>query len=198
MPTDEQFNALLGRIADLERRVTELEHADAPTTVVLRGFDSFWQAYPRKVCKLAATRAWAKLKAHDREAATKAVALFGSIWANAPADRLQYCPHAGSWLNNRRWEDGEQEWRRSAGITTQKPLPGAHTQPATTVRQVEVDSPEWVRRTHAALVSDLRPEIPDTLWEQYLTWTKGGDARPPADWRIDLQQAWDVARELAR
>lgn len=64
-------------------------------------FASFWRAYPRKVGKPAAEKAFAKvdapldvlLKAIDRQAKSQQ-------WRD-----VQYIPHPSTWLNQRRWED---------------------------------------------------------------------------------------------
>ena len=64
-------------------------------------FAAFWSAYPRKVGKGAAEKAFAKvnvpletlLKAIDAQKRTQQ-------WQDT-----QYIPHASTWLNQRRWED---------------------------------------------------------------------------------------------
>ena len=70
------------------------------------GFASFWQAYPRKVAKAAALKAWAKLRP---DAALQASILAG-LWAAVRSEQWQrdggaYIPHPATWLNGRRWED---------------------------------------------------------------------------------------------
>ena len=70
------------------------------------GFDEFWKAYPKKVAKTAAQKAWDKLKP-DRslqETILQAVntAKNSRSWTK---DNGQYIPHPASWLNGRRWED---------------------------------------------------------------------------------------------
>jgi hypothetical protein len=70
------------------------------------GFDAFWDAYPRKVGKLAAQKAWKKLKtpasilpkileAIDRQRASPQ-------WTKEGG---QFIPHPATWLNQGRWED---------------------------------------------------------------------------------------------
>lgn len=69
-------------------------------------FALFWKAYPRKVAKANAEKAWNKLKA-DTE-------LFGEIMSALEIQKRssqwnkddgQFIPHASTWLNQRRWED---------------------------------------------------------------------------------------------
>lgn len=69
-------------------------------------FDTFWKAYPRKVNKQAAQKAFDKLK--------PSADLFKAIMAGLEnhkksnqwtRDNGQYIPHASTWLNGKRWED---------------------------------------------------------------------------------------------
>lgn len=68
-------------------------------------FNSFWSAYPRKVGKGAARRAYEKSlskigapDAHDTLMA--ALARIKPTWTEP-----QFIPHPGTWLNQERWED---------------------------------------------------------------------------------------------
>lgn len=67
-------------------------------------FDRMWEAYPRKVAKSAARKAWLKLSAEDRERAIAAISAF-SAKIRAERTEEKYIPHAASWLNGRRFED---------------------------------------------------------------------------------------------
>jgi hypothetical protein len=69
-------------------------------------FEVFWKAYPRKVNKQAAEKAFNKLKPNED--------LFKAIMAGLEnhkksnqwtRDNGQYIPHASTWLNGKRWED---------------------------------------------------------------------------------------------
>ena len=69
-------------------------------------FETFWKAYPRKVNKQAAEKAFKKLKPNED--------LFKAIMAGLEnhknskqwtRDNGQYIPHASTWLNGKRWED---------------------------------------------------------------------------------------------
>lgn len=68
-------------------------------------FDTFYAAYPRKVSKPAAIKAWAKLKPDE----TLLQTILNDIsrrkrgeWAGKD---MQYIPHPATYINQRRWED---------------------------------------------------------------------------------------------
>ena len=74
------------------------------------GFREFWAAYPRKVGKWAAWKAWRKLKITAELKAT----ILAAVKAHKESDPWtkddgKFIPHPGTWLNNRRWEDEMQE-----------------------------------------------------------------------------------------
>lgn len=65
-------------------------------------FDAFWAAYPRRVGKAPARKAWAKLSEADCHAAIKGAAAY----AKASTGKAEvYIKHPSGWLNDRRWED---------------------------------------------------------------------------------------------
>lgn len=70
------------------------------------GFEAFWTAYPRKVGKDAAAKAFAKRRpsAELLSAMLQAVAQQGQseAWRK---DRGQFIPHPATWLNEGRWQD---------------------------------------------------------------------------------------------
>jgi uncharacterized protein YdaU (DUF1376 family) len=70
------------------------------------GFAEFWKAYPRKVGKGAALKAWAKIKskADTLQAILKAIAWQRTAdqWTK---DGGQFIPHPSTWLNEQRWLD---------------------------------------------------------------------------------------------
>lgn len=80
--------------------------ASRPSGVDLSLFDAFWLAYPRKVAKPEALKAWVKAKP-DAELAEKIMA--GLEAAKRSRDWTkedgQYIPYPAAWLNKRRWED---------------------------------------------------------------------------------------------
>lgn len=73
---------------------------DAPS------FESFWAAYPRKVAKPQAEKAWRKL---DPDTQTLE-AIIAAIQRDGRSDQWlrdggQFIPYPATWLNGRRWED---------------------------------------------------------------------------------------------
>ena len=69
-------------------------------------FAEFWTAYPRKVAKPEALKAWIKIKPDDE---TFAAIMAGLAAAKTSRDWTkddgQFIPHPTTWLNQRRWED---------------------------------------------------------------------------------------------
>lgn len=69
-------------------------------------FDAFWNAYPRKIGKAQALKAWQKI-APDDSLLQQILNALG--WqSESPAwtkDGGAFVPHASTWLNGRRWED---------------------------------------------------------------------------------------------
>jgi hypothetical protein len=76
--------------------------------IVESRFDQFWAAWPHKVSRAMAVRAWLKTKAgkDDRlfQQIMEAVEALTSLWMQDP--RLdRYKIHASTWLNQERWLD---------------------------------------------------------------------------------------------
>ena len=79
-----------------------------------KSFDDFWKAYPKKVSKSNALKAWKKLKPNDDLVREILSALEkqkqSSQWQK---DNGQFIPYPTTWLNGKRWEDdlntGEEE-----------------------------------------------------------------------------------------
>ena len=69
-------------------------------------FSEFWEAYPRKVDKQSAVRAWKKIKP---DATLMAKIMDGlQRWKESEQwlkENGQYIPYPATWLNKRRWED---------------------------------------------------------------------------------------------
>ena len=66
-------------------------------------FDDFWIAYPRKVAKHAAQKAFAKLTPLEQHAALDALPAHCAEWARR--GDIAFTPHAATWLRGKRWED---------------------------------------------------------------------------------------------
>jgi hypothetical protein len=90
-----------------EREGECAQGARAPTPkskMLDESFDVFWQAWPQKVARLNAQKAWRKLKPSADLQAT----ILKDIAARASQDKnwLEgFIPHAATYLNQRRWED---------------------------------------------------------------------------------------------
>ena len=88
--------------AEAEAEAKPEAQAEAHTVAVDDGFDSFWAAYPKKVGKGAARKAWRKLKpsgdilrAVERQKRSKQ-------WLRESG---RYIPNPATWLNQERWDD---------------------------------------------------------------------------------------------
>ena len=67
-------------------------------------FDEFWAAYPRKVAKAVARKAFSRLTEQQQLDACKAIANHVSYWKIKETE-LEFIPHPSTWLNGERWED---------------------------------------------------------------------------------------------
>lgn len=65
-------------------------------------FDDFWQAYPRRVAKADARKAWDKLKPSPELEAQILAAL---EWQRQVWDDPKYTPYPATYLRGERWED---------------------------------------------------------------------------------------------
>lgn len=94
-----------GRSRDAQSSL-EKRREDNKGTTRPDGFADFWTAYPRKVAKQDAIKAWNKLRADDVLRQRIGVALQAQCrsqqWLR---DNGAYIPYPASWLNDRRWED---------------------------------------------------------------------------------------------
>lgn len=85
------------------------------------GFDEFWKAYPKKVAKQDAVRAFKKLKPN----AETVEAIIADVKARTSHEwngkELQYIPHPATYLRGKRWED-ETEVTQIAGRSEPDPI----------------------------------------------------------------------------
>jgi biotin operon repressor len=82
------------------------------------GFDLFWQAYPKKVGKLDAMRAFAKVSVPAETLIAAVERQKRSVqWSR---DNGQYIPNPATWLNQGRWED-EPDGRDTGKVFRQLP-----------------------------------------------------------------------------
>ncbi len=78
-------------------------------------FDIFWAAYPKKVAKVAAARAWKRLNPSDDLIAKIQGAL--EIQKNSEQwtkEGGRYIPNPATWLNGNRWEDDVAQYLQKA------------------------------------------------------------------------------------
>ena len=70
---------------------------------MLEDFNDFWRAYPRKVGKGQARKAYAKaikIASHD-----EIMSGLSEQRASMEAKETHFIPHASTWLNGERWQD---------------------------------------------------------------------------------------------
>ena len=68
-------------------------------------FDQFWQAYPKRVAKKPARRAWDKHVDNDLLAKILAALAWQKRTDDWQRDGGRYIPNPATWLNGGRWED---------------------------------------------------------------------------------------------
>jgi len=71
-------------------------------------FDAFWSAYPRKVGKQAARRAWDRAKGRPAIPAILAAIEAQRATEQWRRDGGQYIPHPATWISHGRWDDEVQ------------------------------------------------------------------------------------------
>jgi hypothetical protein len=67
-------------------------------------FDTFWQAYPRRVGRKAAERKWASMTAADQQFCIASLAQWRQSYQWKQSDGI-YIPYASTFLNQERWRD---------------------------------------------------------------------------------------------
>lgn len=75
-------------------------------------FEAFWSAYPRKVDKQGAARAWAKIEGLNID--TSRVVEAAARLAQDPNREDRFTPHPSTWLNRDGWLEGPLPPRTSA------------------------------------------------------------------------------------
>jgi len=71
-------------------------------------FDMFWKEYPKRIAKVAAEKAFAKLKVNDELLETMLLTLENQKQSKQWSDKT-YVPYPATWLNQRRWEDEAEQ-----------------------------------------------------------------------------------------
>lgn len=84
-----------------------------PVDATTDRFAEFWFAYPKKVAKKDAIKAWQKLKPSDELVQVILAAVRKqSTWEQWRREKGKYIPYAATWLNGARWEDADTETTR--------------------------------------------------------------------------------------
>jgi len=132
-----------------------------PSAADLR-FQRFWSAYPSKVGKGAARKAWDKLKPDDaltdRMLAAIATQQLSDQWTR---DGGRYIPHPATWLNQERWED---EIKPTAINLAAIAPPGVELLPGETATQVGPGA--WDLVDHRGIKRTIKPEYHGVIYDQ--------------------------------
>ena len=86
------------------KRKEKKRNVNEKKDIALGGFELFWSAYPKKVAKQDAVKAWAKIQGVEFPTIMDGL----RRWKNSDEwsrDDGRYIPHPATWLNGRRWED---------------------------------------------------------------------------------------------
>ena len=103
-------------------------------------FDRFWAAYPKKVGKQAARKAWKKLKLDRRtmQVMSDALSLHKASWKWAKEGGA-YIPDPATWLNGRRWEDDPTAYPPAGAVERQKAPPAPERPHVPVYVRTEID-----------------------------------------------------------
>ncbi len=77
-------------------------------------FDTFWKAYPRRVGKLAAMKAWAKA---ERLSSPDEIMSGLQAYISNGLPEMNFIPHPATWLNQGRWWDEYETTRAGPDLT---------------------------------------------------------------------------------
>lgn len=121
IPAPDEHSASTVQAPDEHRTGPALSPSLNPESPILNphiqcsaGFDEFWTAYPRKVGKGAARKAWIKIRSPSKLLSVMLEAIEKQKSCDQwKRDGGQYIPNPATWLNGQRWEDevsnGKQE-----------------------------------------------------------------------------------------
>jgi hypothetical protein len=95
------------RARGIEPKGTEKKGIEENSPPAYDYFSDFWKEYPRKDAKQDAIKAFAKMKMDDLLMKRIMESLYRATESEAwKKDVGKFIPHAATWLNGRRWEDG--------------------------------------------------------------------------------------------
>lgn len=120
IPHKTEFDTLCESVTDTD---TDTGPGTVPLQKRLVGFDDFWKAYPKKIGKQEAKKAWTRQNGNRPELdfiISKIVELKKtSQWSK---DNGQFIPHPATWLNRGGWDD-------ECKIEIKKSMPGWSDEP---------------------------------------------------------------------
>jgi hypothetical protein len=90
----------MGEVVSLRLDLTLEQHAREAN------FDDFWTAWPKRVAKIDALKAWDKLTPAQRTAAIEALPAHIAAWSERGDP--QFIPYPATWIRGQRWEDDLQ------------------------------------------------------------------------------------------
>lgn len=128
----EKFSTPKRKVNDpIKEKCKDINTVNTTTNITINNnvhFDAFWSAYPVKKGKLAARKAWDKLKLSDDVIKLIAENMKVRMDAGEWEDK-QYVPHPATFLNGRRWEDEvspvtKKPMRNHAGVLRSESIKG--------------------------------------------------------------------------
>lgn len=110
------MNALFPDDSDPHTRSPVVAKCKVTAIFVAADFEHFWRAYPRKVAKASARKAWFKLKpSPELQAVILDAVARHSRQDQWTKDKGKFIPHPATWLNGERWEDETDDGDSPAG-----------------------------------------------------------------------------------
>jgi hypothetical protein len=67
-------------------------------------FENFWAQYPRRIARMAASKAWSKLSAEQQQEAMAGLGRY-KRWLLVRGSEHEFIMHASTYLNQHRWTD---------------------------------------------------------------------------------------------
>jgi hypothetical protein len=101
-----------GQRADTKEEGKKERRKEVRTSVYSEDFTDFWTAYPRKLQKGAA---WKAYQAACRRAKPGEILEACRMFSKSPQGKGEYCPYPATWLNGSCWEDDPKEWQGIIG-----------------------------------------------------------------------------------
>lgn len=125
-----------GRRGEGEKTTTSLTADAARTSDTPDPFDDFWAAYPRRVDKQAARKAWrTAIKKHADP--DRVIAAAHAYAAQRAGQDPHYTKHPSTWLNAGAYDNTPEPLRLVSGDTTQLPTTTARFRAAQALRRPE-------------------------------------------------------------